>query len=106
MAKNYGKIISLVFVSLTLAGCQTVAYVPRQQTTYDVYGTPYTTTVQTPVVVDNTNQVVGAALIGGVLGLAAGAAISNNNSYYGRRYYNNHYPSRGYYNRHNRMYYR
>lgn len=98
MTKNY-RVVLLGFVSLALAGCQTVAYVPQQQITYDAYGTPYTATVQTPVVVDNTSQVMGAALIGGVLGLAAGSAVSNNNRYYGYRSYNNYYHNRGYYNR-------
>lgn len=103
------KKILPVIATLFLAGCQTVSYVPTQQVAYDSYGNPYYTTVQTPVVVDNTNQVAGAALIGGALGLAAGAAIANNNGYYGRNnyYYNNNYYRGGYYNRgyYNRGYY-
>lgn len=93
------KIFAVLLASLALAGCQTVAYVPSQQVAYDAYGNPYYTTVQTPVVVDNTNQVAGAALVGGALGLAAGAALANNNGYWGGGYYNRGYYGRGYYNR-------
>lgn len=93
------KIFAVLLASLALAGCQTVTYVPSQQVAYDAYGNPYYTTVQTPVVVDNTNQVAGAALVGGALGLAAGAALANNNGYWGGGYYNRGYYGRGYYNR-------
>jgi outer membrane lipoprotein SlyB len=102
------KTLSVALAALFLAGCQTVSYVPQQQIGYDAYGNPYYYTTQTPVVVDNTNQVAGAALIGGALGLAAGAAIANNNGYYNRGYYRGgYYYNRGYYNRgyYNRGYY-
>lgn len=91
------RLASVLLASLALAGCQTVSYVPTQQVAYDAYGRPYTVTTQTPVVTDNTGQVVGAALVGGLIGLAAGSAIANNNQgYYNRGYYNRGYYNRGY----------
>lgn len=95
---NKLKVLTVGATALFLAGCQTVAYVPSQQVHYDAYGRPYTALTQTPVVVDNSGQVAGAALMAGVVGLAAGAAIANNNRssyyynrpYYGRPYYNHH----------------
>jgi hypothetical protein len=62
---------------------------------------------------DNDNDTAAAAIVGGVVGLALGAAIAGSNKdrgryydngyydnrYYGRSYYNQGYYDRGYYDR-------
>lgn len=92
------RILTITVAALFLAGCQTVTYVPTEKVVYDANGNPYTTVVQTPVTVDNTGQVAGAAIAGGLIGLLAGAAIAGNNhrpNYYRHNYrpnYNYHRP--------------
>lgn len=101
---NKFRLFPILAAALFLAGCQTVSYVPNQHVAYDKFGRPYTVTTQTPVVVDNTNQVVGAAIVGGVIGLAAGAAISQPRvHHYHYRPYPRHYyrpPVRHYHHHH------
>lgn len=57
---------------------------------------------------DNNNDAAAAAIVGGVVGLALGAAIAGNNKdrgryydngYYDNRYYGRSYYNQGYYNR-------
>lgn len=52
---------------------------------------------------DNDNDAAAAAIVGGVVGLALGAAIAGNNNkdrgrYYDNGYYDNRYYGRSYYN--------
>lgn len=99
------KTLAAGLAAITFLGAGLAMAQPAQAQSYR-YGDPYHHRR------DNDNDVAGAAIVAGVIGLALGAAIASNDGdddrrYYDRRYYDRRYDDRRRYDRrhYDRRYY-